>query len=161
MCSLPRRISNSCRPSLFFCGHFVSSSLLHMVSPTHADSNLSLAYFRISLSLTMRLISATRASLTHTVRVSPVIQLIGSPLTLFANQRVISVVGVVRISCRSAASVSQYSEVELCMAVSVGNVRLSMSTHPEIRDRSVLDDLSYTKSALQYRTWHKMYEMTY
>ena len=31
MCSLPNRISSSCRPSLFFCGHFESSSL-HSVS---------------------------------------------------------------------------------------------------------------------------------
>ena len=30
MCSLPMRISSSCRPSLFFCGHFVSSSLLRL-----------------------------------------------------------------------------------------------------------------------------------
>lgn len=35
MCSLPNLISSSCRPSLFFCGHLVSSSL-YEVSQTFA-----------------------------------------------------------------------------------------------------------------------------
>ena len=36
ICSLPSRISNSCRPSLFFCGHLLSSSLF-IVSQHSSD----------------------------------------------------------------------------------------------------------------------------
>lgn len=51
MCSVPNRISNSWRPSLFFCGHFESSS------------------FMISLDFTIRLISSTTNELTHTIEI--------------------------------------------------------------------------------------------
>lgn len=37
MCSLPSRISSSCRPSLFFSGHLVSSSLRRLLAKITLD----------------------------------------------------------------------------------------------------------------------------
>lgn len=67
MCSLPSLISSSCLPSLFFCGHFVSSSLFIIrVCTMQTAKSYANTYFMISLSLMMRLISAIMSELTHT-----------------------------------------------------------------------------------------------
>ena len=68
MCSFPHLISSSWRPSLFFSGHLESSSLASLSK--HRLALGILAYFIISLSLIMRLISASSSELTHTIEMS-------------------------------------------------------------------------------------------
>jgi len=64
---LPSLISSSCLPSLFFCGHFVSSSLWEVSGRIRNSVRFdAITYFMISLSLMMRLISAIMSELTHT-----------------------------------------------------------------------------------------------
>lgn len=114
ICSLPIRISNSCRPSLFFGGHLESSSL-RRVSCRRTVGYVS--YFMISLSLTMRLISLITAALTHTTLVSSLHTSTPKPsaagkLTFFPDQGVIAVVGVVRVTRRCTATISEGPEVE-------------------------------------------------
>jgi hypothetical protein len=69
--------------------------------------------------LMMRLISETRRELTHTETPLAVIHRRRSDrLTLFADQRVVAVVGVVGISCGRTAAIANHSEVKLCELVS-------------------------------------------
>lgn len=96
MCSLPNLISSSCFPSLFFWGHFVSSS------------------FMISLSFIIFLISEIIKELTHT-RSS---QWLESPMaadvhTLFTNKGIIPVIGVICVSSGRTSSITHYTEIEL------------------------------------------------
>ena len=74
-------------------------------------------YLRISLSLTMRLISATKTSLTHTEAVSSVGHHANKLRTLFPDEGVVAVVGVVCITGRCAAAISQNTKVEFCSGV--------------------------------------------
>lgn len=73
-------------------------------------------YFMISLSLIMRFTSWIIAALTHTNSlVNSGLHLGVVPsLTLFADQGVIAVVGVVRISNSGAAAIGDGPEVEFC-----------------------------------------------
>lgn len=69
----------------------------------------------ISLSLMMRLISWIIAELTHTifpVRPSALFLERVPALTFFADQRVIAVVGVVRVAHSGAAAIGDGTEVE-------------------------------------------------
>lgn len=50
----------------------------------------------------------------------------GSKRTLFANETVIAVIGVVRVPCDGAASVAYDSEVELCRDNAVSYLRSEM-----------------------------------
>ena len=62
----------------------------------------------ISLVLMIRLISSIKRELTHTVKSLSVEVniLFRVALTLFANQRVISIIGVVCIACRSTSAIT-------------------------------------------------------
>ena len=68
MCSLPSLISSSWRPSLFFSGHFESSSL-RLLRKHGSCCYSGWAYFIISLSLMIRLISEITSELTHTAHI--------------------------------------------------------------------------------------------
>lgn len=72
----------------------------------------------ISLVLIMRLISSTMSELTHTMceEWSAKVDRRGFVYkrTLFANEGIVPVIGVVCISGRCASSIAQDSEVELC-----------------------------------------------
>ena len=76
-------------------------------------------YFKISLSLTMRLISATSASLTHTKRSARNWNRKTVKHTLFSNEGIVAVVGVVCITCRCAPTISKDTKVEFCSKVSL------------------------------------------
>ena len=143
MCSLPSLISSSWRPSLFFCGHFVSSSL-RLVSILLSNRRIENKYFKISLSFTMRLISETNASLTHTMIVSDTTYADTDIHTLFADEGVIAVVWVVGVSCRCTAAISQHPKIELCLLVSAITWLFNSSIYLRTRVRIVLGDLSCT-----------------
>ena len=71
-------------------------------------------YLRISLSLTMRLISATNASLTHTDdELETGYDERRAFRTLFPDKAIVAVVGVVCITGRCAAAISKHPKVEL------------------------------------------------
>ena len=70
----------------------------------------------ISLSLTIRFISAMRRELTHTA----VFELLKSYMltskrTLFADQGIVSVIGIVRVSRRGTTAITEGAKVELCL----------------------------------------------
>lgn len=73
-----------------------------------------LAYLVISLALIMRLISSTITELTHTMEPLETIasKFLPRMLTFFANQAIISVVGVVCISRDRASTIANDSEIE-------------------------------------------------
>jgi hypothetical protein len=101
-------------------------------------------YLRISLSLTMRLISETRASLTHTDCISRRTEreINSDTLTFFADQRVIAVVGVVGITCRRATAITEHTEIELYRTVSRCCADAPNRTDRGIHGRIVLGDPS-------------------
>jgi len=70
-------------------------------------------YFKISLSFTIFLISANKVSLTHTNLISKASNRDFSCHTLFPDEGVVSIVGVVRISGGCAAAISEHTEIEL------------------------------------------------
>lgn len=131
ICSFPRRISSSWRPSLFFWGHFASSSLpgvllLHFAKMFVGGRKL---YFMISLSLMIRLISLIIRELTHTscfiVHASQLsffffflsINLASGSWelgrrTFFPDQGVITVIRVIGVTSHCAAAIAQNTEIE-------------------------------------------------
>lgn len=140
MCSLPNRISSSCLPSLFFCGHLVSSSLS---TDSHQDTiRTSIRIwtnFIISQSLMMRLISSTSNELTHTGSgcISSVARQVNvhGRLTLLADQRIVAIIRIVRISCRCTSSVTEDSEVEFWILSQRANFSCPrMDTHERYRE---------------------------
>ncbi len=120
MWSFPTRISSSCLPSLFLVGHFASSSLDASISlvPQGAREQLAVLQNLAFLDNPLDLVNDQRADkhchhprvlVDRRVRVS---ELSGSR-TLFPNEAVVSVVGVVGIAGGSAAAVTDHAEIEL------------------------------------------------
>jgi hypothetical protein len=70
-------------------------------------------YFKISLSFTIRLISANNVSLTHTMRISNAPNMKFGLHTFFPDEGIIAIVGVVRISGGCAATVPEHAKIEL------------------------------------------------
>ena len=69
----------------------------------------------ISLSLITRLISVTMSELTHTCKSAAMTLSRCRNRTLFADEGIVAVIRVVRISCRRASAVANGAEVELYM----------------------------------------------
>lgn len=74
-------------------------------------------YFVISLSLMIRLISSTITELIYTL---PIVSLCATSIagfvakhTLFSNQAVVAIVGVVGVACDSTAPITDDAEVKL------------------------------------------------
>lgn len=146
MCSLPSRISSSWRPSLFFCGHRVSSSLgsVRFLSLDHPILNQvnALQDFAV-LDDPPKFIDNGVADAHYNLE-SALVQ--GSDmviLTLFANQRVVAVVGVVRISRRRATAVAQHAKVKLYDNQNKSVPSTSTVTNLETRGRTGLDGQSW------------------
>ena len=99
----------------------------------------------------MRLISATNVSLTHTVPVSKGVNTRPDILTLFPNERVVAVVGVVCISCRRATAISEHAKVELCYTVRPHSYSLNLDI-PDLgtHDRIGLGDPSYGDISIEH-----------
>lgn len=79
------------------------------------------AYLRISLSLIMRFTSSTIASLTHTITISARVRfylVCMLLLTFFADEGIIAVIRVVRISYGGTATFANGAEIKLCVQVS-------------------------------------------
>ena len=68
----------------------------------------------ISLSLIMRLIMSTMTELTHTASVQPIIYTLILIHTLFTDQRIIAVVGVIRIASCRATAIGKGTDIEFC-----------------------------------------------
>lgn len=99
----------------------------------------------ISLSLTMRLISAMRSELTHTVTGQVVIPYsLRHKHTFFSDQGVVSVVRVISISCRCAAPISKGAKVEFYQEVSpfIKRHEKAFSTYPGTHDQTAQSVLS-------------------
>jgi hypothetical protein len=71
----------------------------------------------------MRLISFTKASLTHTETGQRRSSNKNPHLTLFADEGVVAVVGVVRIACGCTTAISYNAEVELCRYISINSAK--------------------------------------
>jgi hypothetical protein len=103
----------------------------------------------ISLSFTIRLISSTTreltntASRTHVSRLSSQLQRRGVHRTLFPDQAVVSVVGVVGIAGSSAPAIANDAEVKLCMTQrgELGSERCSSNATATYRETRVRNDL--------------------
>ena len=130
ICSLPNRISSSCRPSLFLGGHFESSSLrarLVCNSPLQVWTRYPLHDLAL-LDDSLDLLDEKRAH-THycpPLAIVPRISLFSAELvrTLFSDQGVVSVVGIVCVSCYRALAVADNSKVEFWEGVVVSEAAL-------------------------------------
>lgn len=126
MCSLPMRISSSCLPSLFFWGHLLSSSLFGI-------SQISIYWYQRRNVLhdlarpddALYLIYQKRTD-THceTELVSYLFsRSFRSWHTLFANEGVIPVVGIICVSSRCTSSIAKDSEIKFCeQAISLSSI---------------------------------------
>lgn len=117
-------------------------------------------YLVISLSLMMRLISCTIKALTHTKDVSWPCrrQCLHVLRTFFADEGVIPVIGVVRVSCYGRASVPDYTEVELCASVRlVPHASKEKRPYPRTRDQIAQSDPSceWSASHKEVMVWPK------
>ena len=104
------------------------------------------SHFIISLSLTIRLISAMRRELTHTVHQISWLALRCSPpyeRTLLADQGIVAIIRVVCITRRGTATITKGSKIKF-LYVSVERLRClsKLTSHLETRDQTARSVLS-------------------
>ena len=144
MWSFPKRISNSCLPTMFFFGQFVSSSLSK--DRIKCLNNRSYAamhtYFVISLASTIRLSSLTTRGPTHTALFKLHQSLnkgrqVDVTLTFFPDKTIIPVIGVVGIT-EPSMGVLEFKEL---VSMFAGMARASDVLCAKIRGKESLDVL--------------------
>ena len=119
---------------------------LKFVSNSEFMSCKRAGHFIISLSLTIRLISAMRRELTHTVHHISWLALRCSPpykRTLLADQGIVAIIRVVCITRRGTATITKGSKVKF-LYVSVEQLRYltKLTTHLGTRDQTARSVLS-------------------